>query len=548
MRNHVSKIWLFLVFISNSLTAQSYEIFFSANYPPYQFTNEEGELVGFNVDVLNAIKDLYHCDININSGSWDGINQALENGEVDAIGGYHYPGNPDNNFLYTRSTINTAHSFIYNSQNINRFSLEHFRSFKEPLVGLWENDVLIHYVQSINPSAKFLFIKEYEDLLDVVDRKDITCIFSQRGGANYYIKKSGKDYIRFLDHRILERNMGFKVVKDKPELAELLNNGLEVLFANGEYQRIYEKWDTENDLNDYKWEHYFKYILAAGIFIITLFLLLLIINRILKSKVKSKTKDLQQQLKLNSQMMMELEKQKLIAEESDKMKSVFLANMSHEIRTPMNGILGFTELLKMQDHSFEEQAQFINIIEQSGQRMLSTINNIIDVSKLESGIEKPSYNEINIKSILNQLQYFFTPETKAKGIELIIEPIKGKHLSSFISDEYKLNSILTNLIKNSIKFTRKGFVAVTYQISEHGLELLVKDTGIGIALDKQATIFEQFVQADTSLSRNFEGSGLGLSITKGYVSLLGGTITLESEPGKGTFFHVFIPNHVSNSA
>lgn len=548
MRNHVSKIWLFLVFISNGLTAQSYEIFFSANYPPYQFINDQGELVGFNVDVFNAIQELYHCDINISSGSWDEINYALENGEVDAIAGYHYPGTPDNNFLYTRSTINTAHCFIYNSLNIKRFSLEQFRSLKEPLVGLWENDVLAHYVHSINPSAKFLFLQEYEDLIDLLDRKDVTCIFAQRGGANYYIKKYNKDYIRFLDHRILERNMGFKVVKDKPELAELLNNGLEVLFANGEYQRIYEKWDTENDLNNYNWQNYYKYIVAGGVFIITLFLLLLIINRILKSKVKSKTKDLQQQLKLNSEMMAELEKQKLIAEESDKMKSVFLANMSHEIRTPMNGILGFTELLKMQDHSPEEQVQFINIIEQSGQRMLSTINNIIDVSKLESGIEKPSYSHINIKSILNQLQYFFTPETKAKGIELIIEEIKVNHSSSFFSDEYKLNSILTNLIKNSIKFTRKGFVAVTYQITEQGLELMVKDTGIGIALDKQATIFEQFVQADTSLSRNFEGSGLGLSITKGYVSLLGGTIKLESEPEKGTSFHVFIPNHEANRA
>ncbi len=548
MRNHVSKIWLFLVFISNGLTAQSYEIFFSANYPPYQFINDQGELVGFNVDVLNAIQELYHCDINISSGSWDEINYALENGEVDAIAGYHYPGTPDNNFLYTRSTINTAHCFIYNSLNIKRFSLEQFRSLKEPLVGLWENDVLVHYVHSINPSAKFLFLHEYEDLIDLLDRKDVTCIFAQRGGSNYYIKKYNKDYIRFLDHRILERNMGFKVVKDKPELAELLNNGLEVLFANGEYQRIYEKWDTENDLNNYNWQNYYKYIVAGGVFIITLFLLLLIINRILKSKVKSKTKDLQQQLKLNSEMMAELEKQKLIAEESDKMKSVFLANMSHEIRTPMNGILGFTELLKMQDHSPEEQVQFINIIEQSGQRMLSTINNIIDVSKLESGIEKPSYSHINIKSILNQLQYFFTPETKAKGIELIIEEIKVNHSSSFFSDEYKLNSILTNLIKNSIKFTRKGFVAVTYQITEQGLELMVKDTGIGIALDKQATIFEQFVQADTSLSRNFEGSGLGLSITKGYVSLLGGTIKLESEPEKGTSFHVFIPNHEANRA
>ncbi|MGQ1786492.1 ATP-binding protein [Saccharicrinis sp. GN24d3] len=532
----------FVVLTFISANAQ-YEVAFSNSYPPYQFMNEEGELVGFNIDILNAIKDLYKSDIHISGGAWEAINQALENSGTQAVGGVNYPGSPDNDYIYTRSTINTSHSFLYNTQFHSRFSLERFRSLKEPLVALWEHDVLIHYVRSINPSVKFLFVTDYEQLSAALDRADVTCAFAQRVAGIYQAKIQAKDYVSALDHHILERGMGFKVLKTAPELAALLNNGLEVILANGEYQKIYDKWITEYDQSHNEWQKYYKYTVIASTIILILFLLLLIVNRILKARVRSRTKDLQYQLDLNSQIMKELKRQKIRAEESEKMKTAFLANMSHEIRTPMNGILGFTELLKTEEYLSEEQLHFINVIEQSGNRMLGTINNIIDVSKLESGVEEPSYNAVNIKGILMQLQSFFTQETKVKGIKLNVAEKGVISTKGFVTDEYKLNSILTNLIKNGIKFTRQGYVAVTYSVNQECAEFWVEDTGIGIALSQQADIFDQFVQADTSYSRNFEGSGLGLSITKGYVNLLGGEITIESEPKKGTTFYVRIPNH-----
>lgn len=541
---HLFLTFLLLISLASGRVLAQYEVMFSSHYPPYNYFNEDGELVGFNIDILNAINDLYELDLNISGDQWNTINYALDSGDIQAIGGVHYPGSPDNKYIYTRSAINTSHCFLYNTEHLREFSLEIFRSLKNPLVAVWKNDVLNHYVLSINPSAKFIYINDYEALISTLDRDDVICIFGQRIGSMYYAKKLDKDYVRPLDHRILERNMGFKVSKDYPELAEGLNNGLEVILANGEYQRIYDKWINEYNKDNNDWHNYLKYILISGSLIAILFLFLLVVNWILQTKVRAKTNDLQQQLKLNSQIMKELEKQKIKAEESDKMKSAFLANMSHEIRTPMNGILGFTELLKSVDYSSEKQAKFISIIQQSGNRMLGTINNIIDVSKLESGLEKLTIEKVDIKNLVFELHDFFAPEASAKGLILILKENISVDFQSFQTDEYKINSILTNLIKNALKFTKEGFVEIKYSLTNSMVEFWISDTGIGIAEEKQKSVFGQFVQADFSHSSGFEGSGLGLSISQGYVQLLNGEIKLESEFNKGTIFYIRIPNKI----
>ncbi|MCY1722205.1 transporter substrate-binding domain-containing protein [Prolixibacteraceae bacterium Z1-6] len=229
------------------------------------------------------------------------------------------------------------------------------------------------------------------------------------------------------------------------------------------------------------------------------------------------------------------------AEESDRLKSAFLANMSHEIRTPMNGILGFADLLKSNKYNKTEQLSFIDIIQKSGERMLSTINNIIDISKIESGVEIIQTAEVSISQIINELYNFFLPEAQQRGLKLILNaPVNNANMV-FLSDGYKLTSILTNLIKNALKFTPEGSITIGYSISGNVLNFYVSDTGMGIPADKQASVFNYFVQADNTTTRGYEGSGLGLSISKGYVELLKGEIRMESVPGKGTSFFVIMP-------
>ncbi|MDP2721429.1 MAG: response regulator [Bacteroidales bacterium] len=223
------------------------------------------------------------------------------------------------------------------------------------------------------------------------------------------------------------------------------------------------------------------------------------------------------------------------AEESDRLKSAFLANMSHEIRTPMNGILGFAELLKQADLSGEEQQEYIKIIEKSGARMLNIINDIVNISKIEAGQMEVNLSKSNINEQIDFIYTFFKPEIEKKGIQFLVKKSLPDEKANITTDREKIFAILTNLIKNAIKFTTDGTIEFGYEIVAMGhdplLQFYVKDTGMGIPKDRQEAIFERFIQADIADKMALQGAGLGLSITKAYVELLGGKIWVNSKKG-----------------
>jgi PAS domain S-box-containing protein len=240
---------------------------------------------------------------------------------------------------------------------------------------------------------------------------------------------------------------------------------------------------------------------------------------------------------------LELIKAKEKAEESDRLKSAFLSNMSHEIRTPMNGILGFASLLKRPNLSGEKQKTYIELIEKSGERMLNIINDIIDISKIESGQMTVFYSETNISSILETLYNFFLPETTQKNIKLICNNEINSEDNIISTDNDKLYAILTNLIKNAVKFTKAGEIEFGCRKKGKLLEFYVRDTGKGIPPEQQQMVFERFRQGSEAHNREYEGSGLGLAISKAYVQMLGGEITLESNEGVGSKFTFTIMPH-----
>ena len=245
------------------------------------------------------------------------------------------------------------------------------------------------------------------------------------------------------------------------------------------------------------------------------------------------------------------------AEESDRLKSAFLANMSHEIRTPMNGILGFADLLKKPGLTGDIQKKYIEIIEKSGKRMLNIINNIVDISKVEAGLMKPDINESNVNEQIEYAYTFFKPEADAKGIKLTFRNTLTVKEAIIQTDREKLYAILVNLVKNAIKYTKEGFIEFGYKCVETQsiaspqsiaslqniahLQFYVKDTGIGIPKDRQEAIFERFIQADIADKMAYQGAGLGLTISKAYVEMLGGKIWVESEEGMGSTFYFTLP-------
>jgi len=238
------------------------------------------------------------------------------------------------------------------------------------------------------------------------------------------------------------------------------------------------------------------------------------------------------------------------AEESDCLKTEFLKNMSHEVRTPLNGILGFSKLLGMGPDLSEKEKYFTDVIQDSGYQLLGIIDNILEMSQLTTKQVKVQNNEVCLNYLLVELFSIFDVKAKENKTPLYLQKILPDEECKIYTDKTKLTKILSNLLENALKFTNSGFIEFGYSLvetygrtslHEKNIQIYVKDTGIGIDSGKQEKIFERFSQVEKKVSQNVGGLGLGLSIAKEYVDLLGGNIRLESEKGKGSTFFVTIP-------
>ncbi len=242
----------------------------------------------------------------------------------------------------------------------------------------------------------------------------------------------------------------------------------------------------------------------------------------------------------------ELKVAKEKAEESDKLKTAFLANMSHEIRTPMNAILGFSELLGIPDISNEEKSEFIDLIQNNSNLLLNLINDIIDISKIEAGQLQIQLAEVNVHKLINEVYKSHIDKNNKPNNQVVflLETPADKHQIVINSDEYRIKQVLSNLIDNALKYTEIGQVIIGYKINDRDesiLEFYVKDTGIGIIKEKLDLIFERFRQADDSYTREYGGTGLGLTISNNIANLLGGDISVESTEKVGSTFTFSLP-------
>ncbi|RYF95498.1 MAG: sensor histidine kinase, partial [Chitinophagaceae bacterium] len=235
--------------------------------------------------------------------------------------------------------------------------------------------------------------------------------------------------------------------------------------------------------------------------------------------------------------------------ETSRIKENFMANMSHEIRTPLNAILGFTNLLKARNPDSEMNV-FVNSIEKAGENLLVIVNDILDISKIEAGMVRIESTPFSVRGLVHSIETLFRERTKEKGI-LLDTSVEQAIPDTLSGDATRLTQILVNLLSNAIKFTEKGKIEIS--ISNGGiknniirLHFSIADTGIGIDKEKISRIFDRFQQAEDSITRKYGGTGLGLSIVKDLVTLQGGEISVQSEPGKGTTFHFEIPYAVSN--
>jgi signal transduction histidine kinase len=234
------------------------------------------------------------------------------------------------------------------------------------------------------------------------------------------------------------------------------------------------------------------------------------------------------------------------AEASDLLKSAFLANMSHEIRTPLNAIVGFSQIILDENLPIEERDKFYDYIDQNSNQLINLVNDIIDLSKLESNQLIIRETPTNLNQVIEDMHMVTQNEKKLREKEhllILVDKDLPDDQAMLLVDPYRLKQILTNLLVNAIKFTPKGFIQFGYRVKDSDtLLFFVRDTGIGIPEEKQEDIFNYFKQVENSLNRGNIGTGLGLSISRKLVDLMQGTIWVQSEPGKGTSFFFTIPH------
>ena len=244
----------------------------------------------------------------------------------------------------------------------------------------------------------------------------------------------------------------------------------------------------------------------------------------------------------------ELKKAKEKAEESDQLKSIFLANLSHEIRTPINGIVGFSNMLTNTDINQEQKKFYTNIIINSSYQLMRIIDDILEISKLETKQIKVINNDVCINDLLLEMFTIYDIKAKENKTPLYLKKGLNDNQSTIIIDDSKLRKILNNLVDNALRYTNKGFIEIGYDLIDNFLEFYVKDTGIGISAEMKDEIFERFSQEDKDLSTGFGGLGLGLSIAKENAEILGGSIRVDSQKNVGSTFFVKIPYVVSKNS
>ncbi|MCB2196285.1 MAG: PAS domain S-box protein [Bacteroidetes bacterium] len=262
-----------------------------------------------------------------------------------------------------------------------------------------------------------------------------------------------------------------------------------------------------------------------------------------EKELQKKNEELEENIlwiqKVNNELKIAKEK----AEESDRLKSAFLANMSHEIRTPLNGIIGFSALLNKKGLNKETYSRYANIIESSGKRLLSVVNDVFDISLIQSDQMKIEKNIFEINELLDEVETLYQTIQKEKLKDVSLKLVKNSDKEIKLNtDQYRVHQIFKNLIDNAFKFTKEGAIEFGYlPVKRDEITFYVKDTGIGIPKDHQVNIFSAFRQVDDSITRDYEGAGLGLSICEGLLHRMGGEIWVESEINKGSIFFFTLP-------
>lgn len=496
------------------------------NYLPYSYTDDQGEVTGIIKDIIpDILSSVGMRDATVTySGykSYDDMIAGINNGDIDVAfpvgGGLYYS---EENGIYQSNAVSSSPAELIYKGEFSEKTTAHF--------AVNENNRMQYYFIMTNyPEAEISFYPSSEDCLDVVLAGKAGCVTLNGLRANDILRnRKYEDLSIYQTGYNDSRCFGVKIGNEG--LLKLLNRGINVLGSDYAQSISYRytgglySYDFVDVIRDHIF--LFSFVLLA---IVALIVYLMVRDvRNTKKQIKEK-------------------------EAANRAKTVFLNNMSHDMRTPMNAIVGFTALAESHIDDKEQVKDYLGKINVSGRHLLSLINDVLDMSRIESGKVTIEEADVHLTEVIADLKTIVQSGIESKKLDLSVDTKAVKH-EYIVTDKLRLNQILLNILSNAIKFTPEGG-KISFCVSEKPdedknravYEFRIRDNGIGMSEEFRKTIFDAFTRERTSTVSGIQGTGLGMAITKNIVDMMGGVITVESEEGKGSEFVVKLPCRISD--
>ena len=518
------------------------------NYLPYSDADENGQATGIVTDVTEQL--LKSLNIDTLSVSYHGYENYddmvadLVSGKIDTGfpvgGGLYY--SEESGIYQTNPVVSAATEIVFRGE-FNVDDISHFAVNEN-------NRMQYYYVRTHFPDAEITYYPSVDDCLEAVisGKEDATTLNGLR--ANDILKNTRYESLSLLQLSQSDDRC-YGVAMGSEGLLKLLNRGINVLGIDYGQNQAYRYADG---LYSYSFFDMIKQHIGAFILGI-LAIAAVIISLLIRDNKRSRT-----QIRDKEEARVELEEKQrelsdalAAAEQANRAKTAFLNNMSHDIRTPMNAIVGFTALAASHIDNPEQVKDYLQKITVSSQHLLSLINDVLDMSRIESGKVTIEESDVHLPDVIHDLRTIIQANITAKQQELLIDTQDVKH-EDIITDKLRLNQVLLNILSNAIKFTPAGGT-ISFRLIEEpssradtaDFVFRIKDNGIGMSKEFQKTIFEAFTRERTSTVSGTQGTGLGMAITKNIVDMMGGSISVESEEGKGSEFILRIPCRIGES-
>ncbi len=512
--------------------------------PPKVFTSPSGKPAGIFIDILEYISERENWHLKYIPGTWaEGLNR-LEKGEINLLPDVAHSPEREKKFTFHQVPVLSSWFQVYASKESGIKSIVDLDGKRVAVLEhSIQHDVFKDLIKSFGFSVQLILMSDYKRLFETVARGEADAVISHRFHYLNFAKSFGLEDTAVIFHPTA---LFFAAPKGKSkELLDTIDDYLSKMKkdSNSIYYKSLKKWIAEEA--KFKIPYWAKFFGWTGGIILIISLIWAVI---LKHQVNVRAQELRQ---INQEMekrilerTTELEKAMQKAQAADRLKSAFLATMSHELRTPLNSIIGFTGILLqgLAGPLNEEQQKQLGMVQSSARHLLSLINDVLDISKIEAGQLVLSITSFELRPSIEKVVKMISPMAEKKGLDLRVE--MDDNLGTVSTDQRRLEQVILNLLNNAIKFTEKGHVILSCRSEDNDYVISVSDTGIGIPPEEVENVFKPFHQIDTGLARKYEGTGLGLSICKRLVEMMGGSIGVESQVEKGSIFAIRIPKQV----